>query len=324
MYPDIIKAALAAGSAILISVFLGLVMIPWLTRLHVGQSIREEGPQGHYAKAGTPTMGGLIIISAVMVASLLWAGGNSEVVIAGLIMLAFGAVGFWDDYIKVVLKRSLGLRAREKLALQLLIGLIFGWLMVYYLGRGTEIFIPFSGKSIDLGYLYFPFIVLVFVSTTNGANLTDGLDGLAVGVTFFIVVALGVICVITTHFGLLIFSAALAGACLGFMVFNRHPAQIFMGDTGSMALGGAVAAIAAISKAEIALILIAGIYVIETLSVIIQVISFQAARKRVFLMAPLHHHFELLGWSETTVVKRFWMGSMLFAIFGLMGFMNWR
>lgn len=324
MYPDIIKAALAAGSAILISVFLGLVMIPWLTRLHVGQSIREEGPQGHYAKAGTPTMGGLIIISAVMVASLLWAGGNREVVIAGLIMLAFGAVGFGDDYIKVVLKRSLGLRAREKLALQLLIGLIFGWLMVYYLGRGTEIFIPFSGKSIDLGYLYFPFVVLVFMSTANGANLTDGLDGLAVGVTFFIVVALGVICVITTHFGLLIFSAALAGACLGFMVFNRHPAQIFMGDTGSMALGGAVAAIAAISKSEIALVLIAGIYVIETLSVIIQVISFQAARKRVFLMAPLHHHFELLGWSETTVVKRFWMGSMLFAIFGLMGFMNWR
>ncbi|MCX5780900.1 MAG: phospho-N-acetylmuramoyl-pentapeptide-transferase [Firmicutes bacterium] len=324
MYPDIIKAALAAGSAIIISVFLGLIMIPWLTRLHVGQSIREEGPQGHYAKAGTPTMGGLIIISACMVASLLWAGGNSEAVIAGLIMLAFGAVGFWDDYIKVVLKRSLGLRAREKLALQLLIGLIFGWFMVYYLGRGTEIFIPFSGNSIDLGYLYFPFVVLVFMATANGANLTDGLDGLAVGVTFFIAVALGVICVITTHLGLLIFSAALAGACLGFMVFNRHPAQIFMGDTGSMALGGAVAAIAAISKAEIALVLIAGIYVIETLSVIIQVISFQAARKRVFLMAPLHHHFEVLGWSETTVVKRFWMGSMLFAIFGLMGFMNWR
>ena len=302
---------------------MGPVIIPWLTRLKVGQSIREEGPHGHYAKAGTPTMGGIIIVSAVTAASLLWAGGSPEVIIASLAMLAFGAVGFWDDYIKVVLKRSLGLRAREKLVLQLLIGLIFGWLLVYYLGRGTEIIIPFWGMALDLGYLYFPFVVVVLMSAANGANLTDGLDGLAAGVTFFIALGLGVICLITNHISLLVFSAALAGACLGFLVFNRHPARIFMGDTGSMALGGAVAAVAAINKAEIALVIIAGVYVIETLSVIIQVVSFQAVHKRVFLMAPLHHHYELKGWSETTVVKRFCLGSLLFVIIGLMGFLNW-
>jgi len=323
MYPAIINAVLAAGTAVIISVLLGPVIIPWLTRLKVGQSIREEGPHGHYAKAGTPTMGGIIIVSAVTATSLLWAGGSPEVIIAGLTMLAFGAVGFWDDYIKVVLKRSLGLRAREKLVLQLLIGLIFGWLLVYYLGRGTEIIIPFWGMTLDLGYLYFPFVVVVLMSAANGANLTDGLDGLAAGVTFFIALALGVICLITDHVSLLVFSAALAGACLGFLVFNRHPARIFMGDTGSMALGGAVAAVAAINKAEIALVIIAGVYVIETLSVIIQVVSFQAVHKRVFLMAPLHHHYELKGCSETAVVKRFCLWSLLFVIIGLMGFLNW-
>jgi phospho-N-acetylmuramoyl-pentapeptide-transferase len=324
MYSEIINALLAAGSAILIAVAMGAVMIPWLTRIKVGQSIRKEGPRGHYAKAGTPTMGGIIIISAVMVVSLLGAGSSKEVIVAGLVMMAFGGIGFWDDYIKVVLKRSLGLRAREKLVLQLLIGLIFGWFLVYYLGRGTEIIIPFSGIALDLGYFYFPFVVVVLMSTANGANITDGLDGLAAGVTFFIALALGVVCIITSHASLLIFSAALTGACLGFLVFNHHPARIFMGDTGSMALGGAVAAIAAISKSEIALVIIAGVYVIETLSVIIQVVSFQAFRKRVFLMAPLHHHFELKGWPETTVVKRFCLGSLLFVILGLMGFLNWR
>lgn len=318
MHEYIINACLAAGVAILVSLAMGPFMIPFLTRLKVGQSIRAEGPQRHYAKAGTPTMGGIIIITAIMVASFLFAGNSKEVLSAVLVMLAFGGIGFWDDYIKVVLKRSLGLRAREKLVLQLLISIIFGLLLVYYLGRGTAIIMPFTGTVIDLGYYYFPFLIVVLLGTTNGVNLTDGLDGLAVGVTFFVAIALGLVCIMTSHGNLLIFSGALAGACLGFLVFNRHPARVFMGDTGSMAIGGAVAALAAISKSEIGLVIIGGVYVIETLSVILQVISFQTTRKRIFLMAPLHHHFELRGWKETKVVKRFCLLSLVFVILGLL------
>lgn len=320
MHEYIVNTFLAVGAAVLISLAMGPFMIPFLTRLKVGQSIREDGPQGHYVKAGTPTMGGIIIITAIMAASFLFAGSSKEVLTAVLVMLAFGGIGFWDDYIKVVLKRSLGLRAREKLILQLLASLIFGLLLVYYLGRGTEIIIPFTGTVIDLGYWYFPFVIVVLLSSTNGANLTDGLDGLAAGVTFFIAVALGLVCIMTNHGNLLIFCGALAGACVGFLFFNRHPARVFMGDTGSMALGGAVGAVAAISKSEIALVIIAGVYVIETLSVIIQVISFQATRKRIFLMAPLHHHFELKGWKESIIVKRFCWLSLFFVILGLLGF----
>ncbi len=322
MYPYIINACLAAGIALLIALAMGPFMIPFLTRLKVGQNIREDGPQGHLKKAGTPTMGGVIIITAVMVASFLMAGSSKEVLTAVLVMLAFGGIGFWDDYIKVVLKRSLGLRAREKLVLQIVIGLVFGLLLVYYLGRGTGIIIPFTGTIIDLGYWYFPFIVLVLVATTNGTNLTDGLDGLAAGVTFFIAIGFGLVCIMMSHGNLLIFSSALAGACLGFLFYNWNPARVFMGDTGSMAIGAAVAAIAAINRAELALLLIAGVYVVETLSVIIQVFSFQVTRKRVFLMAPLHHHFELKGWSEKKVVKRFYLLSIIFVIVGLMGFKN--
>ncbi len=320
MHEYILNTLLTAGVAVLISLAMGPFMIPFLTRLKVGQSIREDGPQAHLVKAGTPTMGGIIIITAIMVSSFIFAGSSKEVLTAVLVMLAFGGIGFWDDYIKVVLKRSLGLRAREKLILQFLAGLIFGLLLIFYLNRGTEIVIPFTGTILDLGYLYIPFVILVLWSSANGANLTDGLDGLAAGVTFFIAIALGLVCIITNHGNLLIFSGAIAGACLGFLFFNRHPARVFMGDTGSMALGGAVGAIAAISKSEVALIFIAGVYVVETLSVIMQVISFQATRKRIFLMAPLHHHFELKGWKETKIVKRFCLLSILFVVIGLLGF----
>lgn len=322
MHDFIMNGLLAAVVAILICLFMGPFMIPFLRRLKVGQSIREDGPRNHLIKAGTPTMGGIIIITAVMVASFLFAGSSKEVLTAVLLTLCFGGIGFWDDYIKVVLKRSLGLRAREKIILQLVISFIFSLLVVYVLGRGTEIIIPFSGRTIDMGVFYVPFIVLVMLSSANAANLTDGLDGLAAGVTFIIALAMGLICVMTNHGNLLIYSGALAGACLGFLYFNRHPARVFMGDTGSMALGAAVAAIAAITRSELALILIAGVYVIETLSVIIQVISFQATRKRVFLMAPLHHHFELKGMSETRVVYMFYGLAAVFVVIGLMGFRN--
>ncbi len=322
MHDYIINAGWAAIVAIAISLAMGPFMIPFLRRLKVGQSIREEGPRNHYVKAGTPTMGGIIIITAVMVASFLFAGSSREVLTAVLITLCFGGIGFWDDYIKVVLKRSLGLRAREKLGLQILISIIFGLLLMFVLGRGTEIVIPFAGIVLDIGWLYLPFVVLVLISSANGANLTDGLDGLATGVTFFIVLGLGSICIMSNHGNLLIYCGALAGACLGFLLFNRHPARVFMGDTGSMALGAGVAAVAAMTRSEIALIILAGVYVIETLSVIIQVISFQATRRRVFLMAPLHHHFELKGMPEPRVVHLFYILSAAFVTVGLLGFRN--
>lgn len=313
---------LAAGLSILVCVLMGPVVIPLLTKLKAGQSIREDGPRRHLVKSGTPTMGGIIIITAVLFSSLAFAGDNLEVVTCVLATVAFGAVGFWDDYIKVVLKRSLGLRAREKLGLQLIIGIVLGLILIFALGRGTEILVPFTGWSWESGPLYVPFLILVLMGTANGVNLTDGLDGLAAGTTFLVALGYVVICIMTSHFELAIFAGALAGGCLGFLVFNRYPARLFMGDTGSMALGGAIASIAAITKSEVALVFIGGLYVIEALSVIIQVISYQLTGRRVFLMSPIHHHFELKGWSEVKVVMMFWLVSLLFIVVGLLGLRN--
>ncbi len=316
-YEFILNTMLAGGISILITVAMGPFMIPFLTRLKVGQNIREDGPKRHLKKAGTPTMGGIIIITAVMVSSFIMAGASVEVLVAVLIMLALGGIGFWDDYIKVVLKRSLGLRAREKVGLQLLVGILFALFLIFYLHRGTSIIIPFSGNSIDLGYLYIPFLIIVLLSASNAVNLTDGLDGLASGVTFLVALAFAIVSLMSAHYNLSIFCGAVAGACLGFLVFNRHPARVFMGDTGSMALGGAIAAVAAITRSEIALVIIGGVYVIETLSVLLQIISYQATRKRLFLMAPLHHHYELKGWPEQKVVRAFWLAALFFVLLGL-------
>lgn len=322
MHEFIINALIAAGIAILVSLTMGPFMIPFLTRLKVGQNIREEGPKTHFVKAGTPTMGGIIIITAVMAASFIMAGSSRQVLTIVLTMLAFAAIGFWDDYIKVVLKRSLGLRAREKIIMQLLISLGLGLLLIFYLGRGTEIMIPFSKISLDLGYLYLPFVIIVALSTVNAVNLTDGLDGLAAGVTFIVTLALSLIAVMLSNFNTFIACGALAGACLGFLFFNRYPAKVFMGDTGSMALGGAITAIAALNHAEIVLLIIGGVYVLEAFSVIIQVTSFKITGKRVFLMSPLHHHFELKGWKERKVVWFFYLLSLGFALLGLFGYRN--
>lgn len=313
---------LALAIAVLVTIIMGPVLIPFLTRLKVGQNIREDGPQRHLKKAGTPTMGGIMIVTAVMAATFIMAGNSGEAVAAVVIMLAFGAVGFWDDYIKVVLKRSLGLRAREKLGLQLLIGLAFALLLLYYFQRGTAVTVPFTGQEWDLGLAYIPFIILVLMATTNTVNLTDGLDGLAAGVTFFVALAFALVCLMTSHYQLTVFCGALAGGCLGFLFFNRHPAKVFMGDTGSMALGGAVAAAAALTHSELFLLLLGGVYVLEGLSVILQVISFQTTGRRILLMAPLHHHFELKGWPEKKVVRFFWILSLLFTIIGLLGYWN--
>ncbi|HPF43301.1 MAG TPA: phospho-N-acetylmuramoyl-pentapeptide-transferase [Syntrophomonadaceae bacterium] len=306
--------------AVIMCILPAPIMIPYLTRLKIGQNIRDDGPQRHLLKAGTPTMGGVLIITAVMIATFIMAGRSEEALTAVLLMLAFGGIGFWDDYIKVVLKRSLGLRAREKIGLQLVAGLLLSFLLLYYFDRGTTVLIPFTGQELDLGMMYIPFIIIVLIATANSVNLTDGLDGLASGVTIFAAVAFGFIAYTTAHYSLAVFCAALAGACAGFLVFNRYPARVFMGDTGSMALGGALVAVAALTGTEIYLLIIGGIFVIEALSDIIQVISFKATRKRVFLMAPIHHHFELKGWPETKVVKCFWLMALIFMITGMLIF----
>lgn len=311
---------LAVLLAAIICIIPAPFMIPYLTRLKIGQRIREDGPQSHLLKAGTPTMGGILIITAVMAATFILAGSSEKALAAVLLMLVFGGIGFWDDYIKVVLKRSLGLRAREKIGLQVLAGLLFGWLLVYHFGRGTAVLLPFVGGELDLGLMYIPFVMLVLIATANSVNLTDGLDGLAAGVTIFSAIAFGFLAGMTDNYALAVFCAALAGACAGFLVFNYHPARVFMGDTGSMALGGALVAVAAMTRTELYLLIIGGVFVIEALSDIIQVISFQATRKRVFLMAPLHHHFELKGWAETKVVKSFWLLALIFMLMGMLVF----
>lgn len=310
--------ALAAAIAFAVTAGMGPLIIPLLTRLKFGQNIRDDGPKRHMAKAGTPTMGGVMIITGVMVATFIMAGSELKALTAVLVMIALAAIGFWDDYIKVVLKRSLGLRAREKLGLQLLIGLLFGLALIYYFDRGSQIMIPFSGYSLDLiagGYILF--LIVVLVSSSNAVNLTDGLDGLAAGVTVFVSLAYAIIAWLTGHPEIMTFAGALCGACLAFLIYNHYPARVFMGDTGSMALGGAVAAMAALTGTELILILVGLVYVIETLSVVLQVISFQITRRRLFLMAPLHHHFELKGWSEQKVVRAFWLGGLASAVLGI-------
>ncbi|MGI6468830.1 MAG: phospho-N-acetylmuramoyl-pentapeptide-transferase [Syntrophomonadaceae bacterium] len=308
---------LAAAIAFIVTALMGPLIIPLLTRLKFGQNIRDDGPKRHMAKAGTPTMGGVMIITGVMVATFITAGSGIEALTAVLVMIALAAIGFWDDYIKVVLKRSLGLRAREKLGLQLLIGLLYGLFLICYFNRGTDILIPFTDNYVDLGAAYVLFLIVVLVGSSNAVNLTDGLDGLAAGVTVFVAIAYIIVARLTGHHEIMTFSAALAGACLGFLIYNHHPARVFMGDTGSMALGGAVAAMAALTKTELVLILIGGVYVLETMSVALQVISYQTTRKRLFLMAPLHHHFELKGWPEPKVVRFFWLLAFCGALIGV-------
>lgn len=322
MHDYFINALIAAGIAFFVCLAMGPFMIPFLHKLKVGQSIRDDGPQTHLSKAGTPTMGGIIMVTAVMVASFLMAGASKQVLVSVLIMMAVGFIGFWDDYIKVVLKRSLGLRARDKLLLQTLVGLVMGLLLLFYLDRGTQLIIPFTQFTFDLGYLYIPFIMLVLIATSNGVNLTDGLDGLAAGVTVPVALAYIMISIMLGNFNMMIFGAALTGACLGFLVFNHHPAKVFMGDTGSMAIGGAITALAAVNHSEIALLIIGGVFVIESLSDIIQVASFKTTGRRVFRMAPLHHHFELKGWPESKVVWMFWLLSIGFALLGILAYKN--
>ncbi len=306
-----------AAVAFLIALALGPILIPALRRLKFGQSIREEGPQRHLAKAGTPTMGGILILVALAIPAIIFAGKSAEVWLALFVTIGHGLIGFLDDYIKVVLKRNLGLKAREKILGQIIMAVALAYIATTYFGRGTDLWIPFLGANVDFGPLYYILIFLVLIGTTNAVNLTDGLDGLAAGTTTIAAAAYAVIALAFGKEPLAVFCLALAGAALGFLRYNAHPAKVFMGDTGSLALGGALAAVAVLTKTELLLVIVGGVFVIEALSVIIQVISFKSTGKRVFRMSPIHHHFELGGWSETKVVAVFWLAGAVFAALGL-------
>ncbi|NHC39615.1 phospho-N-acetylmuramoyl-pentapeptide-transferase [Bacillus sp. MM2020_1] len=304
----------------LISVLLSPVFIPFLRRLKFGQSIREEGPKSHQKKSGTPTMGGVMIMFSIVITTLVMTGKFSEPTVKTylllLVTLGFGLLGFLDDFIKVVLKRNLGLTSKQKLAGQIIISIIF-YLIYKQQGFSTEISLPFTETTFDLGWFFIIFVIFWLVGFSNAVNLTDGLDGLVSGTAAIAFGALAVLAWNQSQMEIAIFSVAVVGAVLGFLVFNAHPAKVFMGDTGSLALGGAIATIAILTKLEILLIIIGGVFVIETLSVILQVISFKTTGKRIFRMSPLHHHYELVGWSEWRVVVTFWSVGLILAILGI-------
>lgn len=309
---------IALTIAVIVSLVCGPVLIPFLRRLKFGQQIRSDGPRSHQKKSGTPTMGGLMFFISVPLATFAVTGYNSRVLMVLLVSLGFGLIGFFDDFIKIVMKRPLGLRAREKILGQFLLSAVFVYAAVYYAGRGTAVFFPVIPSVFDIGWLYFPLGIFVMISSVNAVNLTDGLDGLASGITIFAAVTYMLLCQAWGLTDLSVFAAALVGGCLGFLIFNLHPARIFMGDTGSLALGGALGALAVLTKTELLLPLLGGVFVLETLSVIIQVLYFRLNNgKRFFKMAPLHHHFELSGWSEQKVVFSFWTMAAAFAILSI-------
>ncbi len=306
--------------AFVISVILGPVVIPFLRRLKVSQTEREEGPESHLKKTGTPTMGGILILVSVVITSLFFVKDYPKIIPVLFLTLGFGLIGFIDDYIKVVLKRSMGLRAWQKFALQIVVTGVF----VFYLMRYTDVSlvmkVPFlNDVYLDFGWANIPILFFIVIGTVNGTNFTDGLDGLASSVTvlvatFFSVVAIG------TGSGIEPITCAVVGALLGFLLFNVYPASVFMGDTGSLALGGFVAAAAYMMQMPLFIVIVGFIYMIEVLSVIIQVTYFKmTGGKRIFKMAPIHHHFELCGWSETRVVAVFSIVTALLCLVALMG-----
>jgi len=312
------KILLAAIFAAGLVLCIGPLLIPELHKLKFGQSIREEGPKSHQAKSGTPTMGGIMIILAIVVATVAAAPLTPAVLLALFITLGHFVLGFLDDYIKVVKKRNLGLKAKQKMLGQILIAIVTMIVGTRVLGIDTTIWIPIADVNVDIGVGYYFLVLFVLVGTSNAVNLTDGLDGLASGTVAIASGAYALVCYMTGHYDLAIFSVAMMMACLAFLRFNAHPAKVFMGDTGSLALGGAVAAVGILTHTEILLAVIGFVFVCEALSVIIQVISFKTTGKRVFRMSPIHHHFELGGWKETKVVFVFWMVGLVASIVGLL------
>ena len=346
------RTAFASLTALFMGLIVGPAVIRQLRDFQIAQYIREEGPKAHAKKAGTPTMGGVLIVIAIVIPTILWADLNNKYVwLVVFATMAFGAIGFADDYLKVVHRRNLGLTARSKLLMQILTGVLIAVILVALEAHGeysTRLMVPFF-KNVHPDLVIEPllvrayfwpiaflpficFVVLVLVGSTNAVNLTDGLDGLAIGCT---VIAAGALTVLTYVSGhavfagylelqrmpqvaeLSIFCGAMVGSSIGFLWYNAHPAEVFMGDVGSLALGGAIGTVAVAIKQELLLPFIGGIFVIEALSVILQVGSYKLRKKRIFKMAPLHHHFELIGWSESKVIARFWIASLIFALFAL-------
>lgn len=320
-------ALLALVTAFVVGVIIGPFLIKALRYLKFGQTIREDGPKRHLQKQGTPTMGGLIFLLAFIISSVIWADSSATVVLMVITTLMFGLIGLVDDGIIIMLHRSLGLTARQKLVLQFLFAFIFIYFTCHSLGRGTDLIIPFSGYSWDIGIFYYIIMTVFMVYMVNAVNLTDGLDGLAGGITFFVCLGFMIISQLAVnnppvegidYAGLSVATGALIGGILAFLVFNKYPAKIFMGDTGSLALGGAVMALAIMTKTEIVFILMGLVYLLEALSVVIQVASFRLTGKRVFKMSPIHHHFEMCGWSETKIVSVFWTITVVCVLFSLL------
>ena len=315
------RVLIGGTAALLICIFLSPKFIEFLRRREFGQQIREDGPEGHHQKAGTPTMGGIIIFLAVAVSFLILTEYEWRSIGVFGAAIACALLGFADDYVKLVRRRSLGLRARTKLLVTIAISLGLWFVAAHEANLAPTLELRFVDYHIDLGPLYPLLIYLVVAGTTSGVNLTDGLDGLAAGCAGIALLAYVGITFFAGNFDMSMLAGCLVGACIGFLWFNAFPATIFMGDTGSLGLGGAIAGLAVMTKTEVLLILIGGIFVIEALSVAIQVFSFQTMRKRVFLMAPIHHHFELKGWSETKIILRFWIVA---SICGAIGFTIYR
>jgi len=333
-----VRTALAGITALLLSLLLGPWMIKLLKKYQIGEEIRSDGPKSHNEKRGTPSMGGLLIISCTLLPTLLWCDlSNKYVWLAIFTMLSFGFIGFWDDYLKIIKKKSSGMVVRRKMIFQILLSGVIG-LMLIYLGLNGDFILNMSFPFFKqwtpyLGFLYLPWVMFILVGASNGVNLADGLDGLAIGLTFISATAFTALSYIAGHAlwsqylnitrvelasELTVFLGAMAGACLGFLWYNSHPAEIFMGDIGALSLGGTIGVVAILIKQEFLLLMVAGVFVLEALSVLLQVGYFKiSGGKRIFLMAPLHHHFELKGLSEQKIVVRFWILGIIFALFSL-------
>lgn len=333
-----VRTALSGITALALCLILGPLIIKTLKKMQIGEEIRADGPKSHFQKKGTPSMGGILIIACTLIPTLLWGNlTNTYIWVAMLTMVAFGILGFWDDYLKIRRKKPLGLIMKRKLFVQIILGLTFG-VALYLMGTKGEfslhLHLPFFKEWVPLlGIFYIPWIALILVGSSNAVNLADGLDGLATGLTLVSITAFTALTYVAGHAiwseylgiarvpqaaELTVFAGAMAGSCLGFLWYNSHPAEIFMGDVGALSLGATIGVLSILIKQEFMIFLVAGVFVIEALSVVIQVGYFKlSGGKRVFRMAPLHHHFELMGWPEEKIVVRFWIAAVIFALFSL-------
>lgn len=309
--------AVAFGLALISTLVFGKIGIPLLQRLKAQQSIREDGPQAHLAKAGTPTMGGLFMMLALVITVCIVPPYSVTLWMLLFLTLGHGALGFSDDFIKAVKRRNLGLTAKQKLLGQAVLAIVFCYISIAYAALPTTLWIPLVDITVDLGYAYYVLAFIIILGTTNAVNLTDGLDGLATGISAIAGAAFAVVGLLVGSLSVTFFGIIVSAVCLGFLYFNANPAKVFMGDTGSLALGGAFAGMAIATKTELLLIVIGFVFVVEALSVILQVSSFKTRGVRIFRMSPIHHHFELGGWSERKVVYVFWAVSLVTALLGI-------